>query len=334
MATADIGFNPADASNASVSTGLTLSGGLITSDLSTGKALGQSAYGGTAAAETLTLVGSIHASGGIVAVAASRTLASGASITWDAISLGSTSTATLSGAVNVTTAAGFNMITVPAPTITAASALTVTSAATVTILGAPTGAGAGPATITNPYTFWVQAGATKLNGTLKVGSTSEATAAASPVFAVFNDGVCNTSFRDSTNNVEFVITAGSSTVDLGSFTNHPVRFYSNSTLALTLSTAGNASLAGTLTFAEAKDVTVGTTTGTKIGTGTTQKLGFWNAAPVVQPASTGTTTTGFTANASANVVCAESTFTGNTGSTTYTVSDIVKNLKTAGILAS
>jgi hypothetical protein len=38
------------------------------------------------------------------------------------------------------------------------------------------------------------------------------------------------------------------------------------------------------TFADACNIAVGTTTGTKIGTGTTQKLGFYNATPVVQPA--------------------------------------------------
>jgi hypothetical protein len=37
-------------------------------------------------------------------------------------------------------------------------------------------------------------------------------------------------------------------------------------------------------LADAGDITVGTTTGTKIGTATTQKLGFYNATPVVQPA--------------------------------------------------
>ncbi len=55
---------------------------------------------------------------------------------------------------------------------------------------------------------------------------------------------------------------------------------------------------------------------------------------MVQPALTGVTTAGFTANASANAVFAESTFTGNTGATGYSVSDIIKNLKTAGILAA
>jgi len=38
------------------------------------------------------------------------------------------------------------------------------------------------------------------------------------------------------------------------------------------------------TMAEGGNIAVGTTTGTKIGTATTQKLGFWNATPIVRPA--------------------------------------------------
>jgi hypothetical protein len=40
---------------------------------------------------------------------------------------------------------------------------------------------------------------------------------------------------------------------------------------------------GTHTLADAANIVVGTTTGTKIGTATTQKIGFWNTTPVVQP---------------------------------------------------
>ncbi len=39
---------------------------------------------------------------------------------------------------------------------------------------------------------------------------------------------------------------------------------------------------GTITMADAKDIVLNATTGTKIGTGTTQKLAFWNATPVAQ----------------------------------------------------
>ena len=41
---------------------------------------------------------------------------------------------------------------------------------------------------------------------------------------------------------------------------------------------------GLMTIAEAGNIAVGTTTGSKIGTSNTQKIAFWNATPVVQPA--------------------------------------------------
>jgi hypothetical protein len=42
-------------------------------------------------------------------------------------------------------------------------------------------------------------------------------------------------------------------------------------------------LSNDINLAEASNIVVGTTTGTKIGTATSQKLGFFNKAPVVQP---------------------------------------------------
>jgi len=41
---------------------------------------------------------------------------------------------------------------------------------------------------------------------------------------------------------------------------------------------------GTITLTDAANIEVQAGTGTKIGTATTQKIGFWNAAPAVQPA--------------------------------------------------
>jgi len=38
-----------------------------------------------------------------------------------------------------------------------------------------------------------------------------------------------------------------------------------------------------ITMADARDIVINTTTGTKIGTGTTQKLAFYNSTPIVQP---------------------------------------------------
>lgn len=40
---------------------------------------------------------------------------------------------------------------------------------------------------------------------------------------------------------------------------------------------------GTTTISDTSNIVLGTGTGTKIGTATTQKLGFFNKAPVVQP---------------------------------------------------
>ena len=79
------------------------------------------------------------------------------------------------------------------------------------------------------------------------------------------------------------------------------------------------------------DLIIGTSTGTKIGTATTQKIGFFNATPVVQQSGVNETT-GFTAG-SGTAVNDVSTFTGNAGSTAYRVNDIVKALKNLGILA-
>lgn len=89
---------------------------------------------------------------------------------------------------------------------------------------------------------------------------------------------------------------------------------------------------GLITIANGKNVAVGSTTGTKFGTSASQKIGFFNATPVVQPSTTGTTT-GFTAG-SGTAAKSDSTYTGNTGTAAYTVGDIVNALKKLGLLAA
>lgn len=76
----------------------------------------------------------------------------------------------------------------------------------------------------------------------------------------------------------------------------------------------------------------GSDDGMVVGRSSSHKISFYNATPVVQYSTTGTTT-GFTAG-SGTAAKDDSTYTGNTGSTAYTVGDIVNALKTAGLIAS
>ncbi|MGE3804158.1 MAG: hypothetical protein AB7K24_05750 [Gemmataceae bacterium] len=62
-----------------------------------------------------------------------------------------------------------------------------------------------------------------------------------------------------------------------------------------------------------------------------QKIGLFGATPVVQQATTGTTT-GFTAG-SGTAAKDDSTFTGGVGAAAYTVGDVVLALKNLGVLA-
>jgi hypothetical protein len=73
------------------------------------------------------------------------------------------------------------------------------------------------------------------------------------------------------------------------------------------------------------DFVLGTTTGTKIGTSTSQKIGLWNATPIVQP-TTAVTAATFVANTS-GIVDDTATFDG------YTIGQVVKALRNIGILA-
>lgn len=80
-----------------------------------------------------------------------------------------------------------------------------------------------------------------------------------------------------------------------------------------------------LTMADAANIVVNATTGTKIGTATSQKIGFFNAAPVVQQ-TTAVSAAAFVANTS-GIVDDTATFGG------YTMGQVVAALKNLGLLA-
>lgn len=74
-------------------------------------------------------------------------------------------------------------------------------------------------------------------------------------------------------------TSGSKKMTLAEFFNKPTIVCAGAVTVTGMLTAN-----GGITVAGGANIVLSGTTGTKLGTGATQKLGFWNAAPVVQPA--------------------------------------------------
>ena len=87
-----------------------------------------------------------------------------------------------------------------------------------------------------------------------------------------------------------------------------------------------------LQITDAKNVVLATTTGTQIATATTQKLGFYGATPVVQPTASTNATTGTTGASTG--VSLDTTFTGGTGASAYTIGGVVLRLKNLGLIAA
>jgi len=79
------------------------------------------------------------------------------------------------------------------------------------------------------------------------------------------------------------------------------------------------------------DIETSTVIGSNIATTPSQKISFHGQAPSTQHTSTGETV-GVNIG-SGTTIRDDSTFTGNTGTKAYTVSDIVKALKNKGLLA-
>jgi hypothetical protein len=96
-------------------------------------------------------------------------------------------------------------------------------------------------------------------------------------------------------------------------------------LNLTAAGTGAVKVNSNLEIADTKNIALDTGTGTKIGTATTQKLGFWDKAPVVQP-TTGISGATFVADSGGNIH-PTSTFDG------YTIAQVVAALRQLGILA-
>jgi hypothetical protein len=88
--------------------------------------------------------------------------------------------------------------------------------------------------------------------------------------------------------------------------------------------------AKTIQILNGRNIALGTGDGTKIGTETTQRLGFFNATPVIQQ--TPSASNEVTAN-SGTALNNNSTSTGSLGSTAYRFAEIVAALKNLGLIA-
>jgi hypothetical protein len=103
-------------------------------------------------------------------------------------------------------------------------------------------------------------------------------------------------------------------------------------IGTTLAVTGASTLTGLLTanggitLGDAQNIAFNTTTGTKIGAATTQKIGFWNSTPIVQPTTAVASATVASPGGGTNIKT-DDTFDG------YTIAQVVKALRNAGLLA-
>lgn len=117
------------------------------------------------------------------------------------------------------------------------------------------------------------------------------TAASATAFVVGPNGVTNPAFTVATNTasaatgIKGTAAAAASGFDLtvtSSGTNENLTLNAKGSGTISLNPTGT----GNVILGDAINLQFNTTTGTKIASGTTQKLAFWNATPIVQPANT------------------------------------------------
>lgn len=97
-------------------------------------------------------------------------------------------------------------------------------------------------------------------------------------------------------------------------------------LTLGIGSYANVLFARTLVLNDGVNIVPGSSTGTKLGSSTSQKWAIWNATPIVQPTIAGTTAATFVAN-SGTAVNDASTFDG------WTIAKAFKALRNFGVLA-
>lgn len=111
------------------------------------------------------------------------------------------------------------------------------------------------------------------SGNIGIGTASPSSVAARYIH-IYNAGSAGYSFQNDVRQWSFFVQGTTGNYGL----------YNHSTSSYALMFDGSNKITTSLTLDEAKDLAFGTTTGTKIGTGATQKLAFFGATPVVRQA--------------------------------------------------
>lgn len=346
------------------STGLGNSSGTITVNLSTGLAGGQSAIGGTAASENLTLSSTSNATKGKILFGTSAydevnnrlglgtaspscmlnitagTISDGGNASLLTATMPSTATAQTTALQLTIAGAGSSAFQQNAMAISFTSGFTGNSACVALNLS-NANAGIGTGFVTGAGNFGLNAVVSGTTTGRNLGGSYVASG------GDINQGVLGraTTAKNSATNIGVVgagVNTGTSPIFLGGYftcgTGTPTLtsaalMCDNDTQAVDIFVARDNgtkvwSIAdgGNTTWADAINMSFGTTTGTKIGTATGQKIGFWNATPIVQP-TTGVTAATFAAVAGGSAVDTNDTFDG------YTIGQVVKALRNLGILA-
>lgn len=316
------------------STGLTNSSGTVTSNLSTGISGGQSVIGGTASGNSLTLSSTSNATKGNILFGTSS---------YDEVNnrlgIGTTSpnsslhvVGSQTASTNIARGSYFK------PTLTAVSnsdnLVSLDIEPTFT-LGAFTSA---------KRLFMRMVGGLQVG--LNTGGTSlEIQSLISNVDFLGisgNTGTFNFYGGGAYNSGAGIVLTGSSNSSIGA---NIIRFYNGAFTARgQISAAGNWNLGtsttdagykldvggttrlqGNVTISDTYNLSLGSTTGTKIGTSNTEKLGFWNVTPIVQPTTSVTSAT--RVGGAGTTITTTDTFDG------YTLAQVVKALRNSGLLA-
>lgn len=159
---------------------------------------------------------------------------------------------------------------------------------------ANTAAFASASTITNSYGLYVEAATAGTNATITnnyaagFGGAVQITGAVSMV-GIINTGNASFSGFLNMNSQPIRFLAGTAASPGLYFESNTCGIFSSTANVLGFSTSGTSRITISttdLTISDAFNISFNATTGSKIGTATTQKLAFWNATPIVQPANT------------------------------------------------